>query len=95
MDRPEILRTVDREALLTWGQHPVTLKVLEYLKESREQLQEELLEGGTLSLLNSQQTLQETVLLLGTIQGQDHILKVLPEVKEYLAQLEEEPEDGN
>ena len=94
MDRPEILKKVEREALLEWGQHPVTQKVLEYLKECREELQEELMEGGTLALQNSDQTLQETVLLLGTIQGQAHILTMLPEVKEY-AEQEKEPEDGN
>jgi hypothetical protein len=95
MDRPEILARVEREALLEWEQHPVTQKVLEWLKECNKQLQEEWVEGGTLSLLNSDQTLQETTLLLGTIQGQRHILRMLPEVKEYIALLEEEATDGN
>ena len=90
---PEIVLKVPAEHLGEWLQNRVTRQVLEFLKELQQSLEIQLTTGVTLSLTNSDQTAQSTALLVGEIQGLNHILKIQPELEDYIDELKGDSDD--
>ena len=78
----EIVSKIPLEELREWAHHPTTLKVVEFLEECRQGLEEELTSGATCYLNSQEQTALSTIALTSRIEGLNLIPRVLQEIKE-------------
>lgn len=68
--------SIPKEHLQQWLTDPITRKVFDVLRKTRDDHKDLLCDGGTLNLSSSEHTSLQTTLLLGKIAGLNMLLEI-------------------
>jgi len=70
------IEPISPEQLANWKEHPVTVIILNLVREEREKLYKILGDGGTLCTDSADSTQAQTSMMIGNIQGLTFLLNI-------------------